>query len=86
VKAEVRETGERVANVATPSSKAEASGCGAVDRLGLVTEVRLRGWRAGDAAGIAPMLQDSEVLKRSHLEELGTDRWVVEQREGRRGH
>jgi hypothetical protein len=42
--AEVRETGERVANVAASSLKAEVSGCGAVDRRGFVT-ARLRGWR-----------------------------------------
>lgn len=48
-------------------------------------EVRLREWRLSDAAAISPMLEDPEVGKWSHIAELGPDRWVVEQRLGRRG-
>ena len=54
-------------------------------RLGHMREVRLRDWVAGDAAAIAPVLEDPEVLKWSHIAEVGSERWIAEQRAGRRG-
>lgn len=48
-------------------------------------EVRLREWRPGDAAPITPVLEDPEVVKWSHIVELGLERWVADQRQGRRG-
>ena len=52
---------------------------------GFVTEVRLREWRPADAAAITPLLEDPQVVKWSHIAELGIPRWIAEQREGRRG-
>ncbi len=34
---------------------------------------------------ITPMLDDPEIVKWSHLTELGVERWIARQREGRRG-
>ena len=50
-----------------------------------MTQVRLREWRVGDAAAITPMREDPEVVKWSHIAELGPERWIAEQRQGRRG-
>lgn len=50
-----------------------------------VTEVRLRQWRPGDAAAITPVLEDPEVVKWSHIVEIGPERWVAEQLQGQRG-
>jgi [ribosomal protein S5]-alanine N-acetyltransferase len=50
-----------------------------------MTAVRLRAWSPGDAAAIAPVLDDPQVLRWSHIAELGADRWIAEQRQGRRG-
>ena len=54
-------------------------------RLCRVSEMRLREWRVSDAAAITPMLEDPEVVKWSHIAELGSERWIAEQREGPRG-
>jgi ribosomal-protein-alanine N-acetyltransferase len=51
----------------------------------VMTEMRLREWRPDDASAIVPVLDDPEVSKWSHIAQIGTERWVVEQREGRRG-
>ena len=58
-------------------------GCGGKTQI--MTWVRLREWRAGDAAAITPVLEDPEVVKWSHIVELGPERWIAEQRQGRRG-
>jgi RimJ/RimL family protein N-acetyltransferase len=50
-----------------------------------MTWVRLREWRAGDAAAIRPVLEDPEVVKWSQIAEVGPERWIAEQRLGRRG-
>ena len=47
--------------------------------------VRLREWRASDADRVALMLDDPELLKWSHLAQLGPAAWIDEQRGGRRG-
>ena len=52
---------------------------------GGMVAVRLREWDRGDAAAIASVLIDPQVLKWSHIAELGVERWIAEQREGRRG-
>jgi len=51
----------------------------------VVTEVRLREWRREDAAAITAMLSDPEVVKWSHIAEVGAEQWVADEREGRRG-
>jgi ribosomal-protein-alanine N-acetyltransferase len=50
-----------------------------------MAEVCLREWRAEDALVIAPMLSDPHLLKWSSMNEMGVDRWIAEQRVGRRG-
>lgn len=50
-----------------------------------MTSVRLRAWSPGDASAIAPVLDDPQVLRWSHIGELGAERWIAEQSEGRRG-
>jgi RimJ/RimL family protein N-acetyltransferase len=50
-----------------------------------VGDVRLRNWRPEDAATIVGALNDPEVLKWSHIAEVGVERWVAEQRAGLRG-
>jgi len=50
-----------------------------------VTDVRLREWRPEDASAITVMLTDPEVAKWSHMAQIGTERWVAQEREGRRG-
>lgn len=51
----------------------------------VVADVRLREWRDRDAAAIMPVLEDPDVVKWSHIVEVGPERWVAEQREGLRG-
>lgn len=51
----------------------------------LMAGIRVREWRDSDAAAIAPILEDPEVVKWSHIVELGPQRWVAEQRQARRG-
>jgi RimJ/RimL family protein N-acetyltransferase len=50
-----------------------------------VAGVRLRDWRPEDASAITEMLGDPELAKWSHMAQIGTEQWVAEQREGRRG-
>ena len=50
-----------------------------------MTEVRLREWRPDDASAITAILDDPNVLRWSDIAQIGTERWVAEQREGRRG-
>lgn len=50
-----------------------------------MTDVRLREWRSSDAAAIRPILTDPEVVKWSHIAELGPERWIAEQRRAPRG-
>ena len=50
-----------------------------------MTAVRLREWSPGDAAAIAPVVDDPQVVRWSHIAELGAERWIAQQREGRRG-
>src|SRR6478672_7134739 len=50
-----------------------------------MTAVRLREWSPGDAAAIAPVVDDPQVARWSHIAELGAERWIAQQREGRRG-
>ncbi|HEY1567759.1 MAG TPA: GNAT family N-acetyltransferase [Solirubrobacteraceae bacterium] len=50
-----------------------------------MTEVWLREWRPDDAAAITAMLEDANVRKWSEIAEIGPERWVAVQREGRRG-
>jgi len=50
-----------------------------------MSEVRLRPWRPDDAPAITAILDDAQVLRWSHIARIGTERWVAEQREGRRG-
>ncbi len=45
-----------------------------------MTAVRFRAWQQTDAPEIAPILSDSEVLKWSHIAELGADRWIADRR------
>lgn len=52
---------------------------------GDMTDVRLRDWTTRDASAITPILEDPEVLKWSHIAELGPAGWIAEQRSGRRG-
>lgn len=50
-----------------------------------MAEIRVREWRDSDAAAIAPILEEPEVARWSHIVELGPERWVAEQRQARRG-
>jgi [ribosomal protein S5]-alanine N-acetyltransferase len=50
-----------------------------------MADVRLREWRAEDAPAIAPMLTDPHLLKWSSMSDVGVNRWIAEQRAGRRG-
>ena len=50
-----------------------------------VTDVRLREWRAEDAASIAPMLDDPHLQKWSSMVALGVEAWIEHERSGERG-
>ncbi len=47
--------------------------------------MRLREWERNDAVAIAPVLIDPQLVKWSPIAEVGAERWIAEQREGRRG-
>ena len=50
-----------------------------------MTQVWLREWHPDDAAAITAILEDPNVVKWSDVAEIGAERWVAAQREGRRG-
>ncbi|HEY1716557.1 MAG TPA: GNAT family N-acetyltransferase [Solirubrobacteraceae bacterium] len=50
-----------------------------------MTEVRLREWRPDDSSAITAILDDPNVLRWSDIAQIGAERWVADQREGRRG-
>ena len=50
-----------------------------------MTAVCLREWRPNDAAAITAILEDATVARWSDIAEVGAERWVAVQREGRRG-
>lgn len=50
-----------------------------------VTGVQLREWRESDTDRVALVLEDPQVLRWSHLAQLGPGRWIAEQQRGQRG-
>jgi RimJ/RimL family protein N-acetyltransferase len=50
-----------------------------------VATVHLRDWRRSDVDRVASVLDDPEILRWSHLAEVGPGGWIAEQQSGRRG-